>query len=85
MQWGQLVNHDITSLSITREDDPDQSICKTCTRTDKCLPIMITSNVTCNCAKIMKHDCIEFTRSSASFGDVACTLGPREQVCYFNN
>lgn len=28
MQWGQFVNHDITSLSITREDDPDQSICK---------------------------------------------------------
>ena len=26
MQWGQLVNHDITSLSITREDDPDQSV-----------------------------------------------------------
>jgi len=80
MQWGQLVNHDITSLSITREDDPDQSICKTCTRTHKCLPMMITSNTTCNCAKTMKHDCIEFTRSSASFGDVACTLGPREQV-----
>jgi peroxidase len=80
MQWGQLINHDITSLSITREDDPDQSICKTCTATHKCLPIMITSNVTCNCVKTMKHDCIEFTRSSASFGDVACTLGPREQV-----
>ncbi len=80
MQWGQLVNHDITSLSITREDDPDQSICKTCTRTHKCLPMLITSNTTCNCARTMSHGCIEFTRSSASFGDVACTLGPREQV-----
>lgn len=80
MQWGQLVNHDVTSLSITREDDPDQSICKTCTKTHKCLPIMIESNTTCNCVKTMKHNCIEFTRSSASFGDVACTLGPREQI-----
>lgn len=26
MQWGQLVNHDITSLSITHEEDPDQSV-----------------------------------------------------------
>lgn len=80
MQWGQLVNHDVTSLSITREDDPDQSICKTCTKSHKCLPIMIESNTTCNCVKTMKHNCIEFTRSSASFGDVACTLGPREQI-----
>lgn len=80
MQWGQLVNHDITSLSITREDDPDKSICKSCTKTHKCLPILIESNTTCNCVKTMKHNCIEFTRSSASFGDVACTLGPREQV-----
>jgi len=80
MQWGQLVNHDITSLSITREDDPDQSICKSCTKTHKCLPIMIESNTTCNCIKTMSHDCIEFTRSSASFGDIACTLGPREQI-----
>jgi len=80
MQWGQLVNHDITSLSITREDDPDQSICRTCTRTQKCLPIMIESNTTCNCVKTMKHNCIEFTRSSASFGDVTCKLGQREQI-----
>lgn len=80
MQWGQLVNHDITSLSITREDDPDQSFCSTCTKTHKCLPIQIESNTTCNCVKTMTHNCIEFTRSSASFGDVQCTLGPREQV-----
>ncbi len=80
MQWGQLVNHDISSLSITREDDTDKSVCKTCTRTQKCLPMMIESNTTCNCPKTMKHSCIEFTRSSASFGDVECTLGPREQV-----
>jgi len=80
MQWGQLVNHDITSLSITLDDDPDQSICKTCTKTHKCLPIMIESNTTCNCVKTMLHNCIEFTRSSASFGDVECTLGPREQI-----
>ena len=80
MQWGQLVNHDITSLSITREDDPDQSVCKSCTPTHKCLPIMIESNVTCNCIATMKHECIEFTRSSASFGEPTCQLGQREQV-----
>ena len=28
----------------------------------------------------MKHNCIEFTRSSASFGDVTCKLGQREQI-----
>lgn len=80
MQWGQLVNHDVTSLSITREDDPDQSVCKTCTKTHKCLPIMIESNTTCNCVTTMKHRCIEFTRASASFGDVSCKLGQREQI-----
>jgi len=80
MQWGQFVNHDITSLSITREDDPDKSICKTCTKTHKCLPIMISSNTTCNCISTMRHECIEFTRSSASFGDPTCQLGQREQL-----
>lgn len=80
MQWGQLINHDITSLSITREDDVDQTVCNKCTKSAKCLPIMIESNTTCNCIKTMKHNCIEFTRSSASFGDIDCTLGPREQV-----
>lgn len=28
MQWGQLINHDITSLSISREDDVDQTVMK---------------------------------------------------------
>ena len=41
---------------------------------------MIRNNETCNCVSEMKHGCIEFTRSSATFPDVFCTLGKREQL-----
>lgn len=56
------------------------SRCNTCERTQKCHPIMISPNQTCNCASQMKHRCIEFKRSSATFGDPLCSLGRREQL-----
>ncbi len=80
MQWGQLINHDITSVSSSRDDDPDKSVCNTCTKSSKCLPIHVNQNASCTCRKRMSRDCIEFTRSSATFGDVSCTLGKREQL-----
>jgi len=81
MQWGQLVNHDITSISSQPHED-DKSVCKTCTRTSKCLPIPLNTNATtCSCPNRMQsRSCIEFTRSSASFGDLSCSLGRREQL-----
>ena len=41
---------------------------------------MITSDIKCNCISSMEHQCIEFSRSSASFGDVDCRMGVREQL-----
>ena len=41
---------------------------------------MMPSNQTCNCVDQMKHQCIEFTRSTATYGDISCRLGPREQL-----
>jgi len=80
MQWGQLINHDITSISSSRDDDPDKTVCNTCTKSSKCLPVRINQNASCACRKRMARDCIEFTRSSATFGDVSCTIGKREQL-----
>lgn len=80
MQWGQTINHDMTSLSITMDEEEEISNCRTCEKTEKCHPIMMTSNVTCNCISQMKHKCIEFKRSSASFPDPECSMGKREQL-----
>ena len=41
---------------------------------------MIQNNFTCNCILQMTHKCIEFTRSSAAFADIDCSLGRREQL-----
>ncbi len=81
MQWGQLLNHDITSISSQPHED-DKSKCTTCTRTSKCLPIQMNTNATsCSCpVRMTSRGCIEFTRSSASFGDLSCSLGRREQL-----
>jgi peroxidase len=62
------------------DDEAAMSRCNTCERTQKCHPIMISPNQTCNCASQMKHRCIEFKRSSATFGDPLCSLGRREQL-----
>ena len=80
MQWGQLVNHDITSISASRDDDTDKTVCNSCTKSSKCLPIAINNNASCSCRSRMLRGCIEFTRSSASFGDVQCSLGKREHL-----
>ncbi|CAF0816026.1 unnamed protein product [Brachionus calyciflorus] len=80
MQWGQWLNHDITSLSVSREEEKDLGICSKCQRTSKCLPVQILSNFTCNCVQQMSHQCIEFTRSSASFPDMQCSSQERAQI-----
>jgi peroxidase len=80
MQWGQLINHDITSLSVTKPEERDLGICRTCTRTDKCMPMPINRNASCTCTTNMRHDCIEFTRSSAAFGDTACQSPVRDHI-----
>jgi peroxidase len=80
MEWAQIINHDMTSLSINSDEEKDLGTCKDCKKTEKCLPIMIEDAFACNCIKQMAHECIEFTRSSATFADVECTLGRREQL-----
>lgn len=80
MQWGQIVSHDVSSLSLTTDDERNISVCETCTRTQKCLPMPITQNVTCACINQMRHQCLEFVRSSAAFGDLACQDVRREQL-----
>lgn len=79
MQWGQMINHDITSLSITTDDEANFSICNSCMRSEKCFPIMITPNVS-NCIPQMRHNCVEFTRSSSTFRDTSCSNEIREQL-----
>ncbi|XP_021946283.1 peroxidasin homolog [Folsomia candida] len=78
MQWGQLVDHDLTATSQTRAFN--HSVPKCCNVSDvhpDCLPI-----------KIMPDDayfnttfstCMEFIRSSPA-PRPDCTLGPREQL-----
>ena len=81
LQWSQMVNHDVTSLAIVMDDERDSSTCNSCTPSAKCLPIMINANGSVGmCVSMMSHRCIEFTRSSASFVDTACSLGRREQL-----
>ena len=65
---------------VVIDEEKDIAPCNDCTRTEKCMPIMIKSNFSCNCIMQMTHKCIEFTRSSATFGDIDCTLGRREQL-----
>jgi peroxidase len=80
MQWGQFITHDISSLSISTDAESSFSVCNSCTRTEKCFPIPIANNLTCNCILQMNHDCIEFTRSSSAFGDLQCAGEVREQL-----
>ena len=80
MQWGQWINHDITSFAVSTEEEQDIKPCTKCERTIKCLPIQITSNFTCNCIQQMSHKCIEFTRSTATFNDPACQNPERGQL-----
>jgi len=80
MQWGQIVSHDISSLSLTTDEERDISSCDSCVRTQKCMPIMIQANVSCGCVNQMRHECLEFLRSSAAFGDLACNDVRREQL-----
>lgn len=80
MQWGQIVSHDISSLSLTTDEERDISSCDSCVRTQKCMPIMIQTNVSCGCVNQMRHECLEFLRSSAAFGDLACGDVRREQL-----
>lgn len=80
MQWGQIVSHDISSLSLTTDDERSISTCDSCVRTSKCMPIHIRENVTCGCINQMRHGCLEFLRSSAAFGDLACGEVRREQL-----
>lgn len=80
MQWGQIVSHDVSSLSLTTDAERNISTCDTCQRTVKCLPIMIRENVTCGCINQMLHQCLEFLRSSAAFPDLECHDLRREQL-----
>ena len=58
----------------------DKTVCNTCTKSAKCLPIMITDNSTCNCVNLMKTKCIDFTRATATYGDTGCKGNLREQL-----
>ncbi|RMZ96965.1 chorion peroxidase isoform X1 [Brachionus plicatilis] len=80
MQWGQWINHDITSFAVSTEEEIDIPACTKCERTAKCLPVQITSNFTCNCIQQMTHKCIEFTRSTATFTDPMCQSPERGQL-----
>ena len=80
MQWGQWVNHDVTSLAVSKDEEKDLDICSKCKRTAKCFPMQIMSNFTCNCIQQMSHKCIEFTRSTASFSDLQCKNFERAQI-----
>jgi peroxidase len=80
MQWGQWVNHDITSLAVSKDEEKSLGICSKCKRSPKCLPVPIVSNFTCNCIQQMSHQCIEFTRSTAAFPDLQCSNFERAQI-----
>jgi len=81
MQWAQMKNHDITSLSLVfNEEEAKVSNCG-CEVTPKCFPIMLNNDgYTCNCPNSMTKPCLPFKRASATFPDPDCTIGRREQI-----
>lgn len=55
--------------------------CSDCRIDQFCRPIFYSNYSTCSdCARTSYSRCMEFVRSSASFPDVYCTIGQREQL-----
>jgi hypothetical protein len=66
---------------LVQDYDGSNVDCSDCHTDDICHPIMLLNHSDCsNCFSKMKKPCMEFIRSSASFPDVFCTLGQREQL-----
>ena len=63
-----------------KDEEKNISVCKSCKRTEKCMPILINPNSSGSCATTMRHGCIEFARSSAAFPDTDCSSNLREQI-----
>jgi len=84
MQWGQFLDHDLTHSmeSISRETFGTGRTCSgSCSKEPPCFPIPIPQED----ARSAEHECMEFTRSSASCGSGSTSvffqrLQQREQV-----
>ncbi|XP_023335820.1 chorion peroxidase [Eurytemora carolleeae] len=80
MQWGQFLDHDITSTPVTRGFN--ESILKCCSQSPEtmhpdCQPIMIPADD--SFYSKFNVSCMEFVRSSPG-PRRDCSLGPRDQI-----
>ncbi|XP_071837121.1 peroxidasin homolog isoform X3 [Apostichopus japonicus] len=84
MQWGQFLDHDIDLVvpSLSRAQFKDGIECKdTCDNEPPCFPLEVPEDD----PRIQRHQCMEFTRSSAVCGSGSTSaffdfIMPREQM-----
>jgi len=73
--FGQFTAHDITSVSISTDDQGSVVDCPCGSPDPSCFSIVIPEG-----DELMKSSCLKFTRSSAAFSTFDCRLGVREQL-----